>query len=59
MEEKNTDINKSEKHIIPQDNVSRVVAINLNEATEDLLVKFTDNKRSEEMVNALNNKVSI
>lgn len=59
MKEKNTDINKSEKHIIPQDNVSRVVAINLNEATEDLRVKFTDKKRSEEMANALNNRVSI
>lgn len=53
------DINKSEEHITPQDKVSRVVSINLNEATEGLLVKFTDDKRSGEMANALNNRVSI
>lgn len=59
MEEEKTDINKSEGHIIPQDKVSRFVSVNLNEATEGLLVKFTDDKRSGEMANALDNRNSV
>lgn len=33
--------------------------MNLNEATEGLLVKFTDNERSRELTNALDNRISI
>lgn len=38
----NIDIIKSEEHIISQDHISRLVSVTMNEATEGLLVKFTD-----------------
>ena len=60
MEEgKKKDMNKSGGHIIPPDKVSRFVSVNLNEATEGLLVKFTDDKRSGEVANALDNSSRI
>ena len=37
------DIIKSEEHIISQDHVSIFVSVTVNEATEGLLVKVTDN----------------
>lgn len=49
----NTNINKSEEHIIPQDNINRFVSMTTNEDPEGLLVKFTDDRRSRETANAL------